>query len=252
MLELILSGAKGKMGRTVAELVGAQPDLKIVAGVDITRGEGDFPIYDSVYEIAQRADVIVDFSNPKALESLCGFAVERRIPMVIGTTGLDDIHKKLLRYSSEKIPVFVSHNMSLGVFLLVNLASRAAAVLGDFDIEIVERHHNQKIDAPSGTSLMIADAIKEVRKDAECVFGRADKSKRREKSEIGIHSIRAGNLVGEHRVIFGGEDETIELSHTVTSRKVLAAGALRAARFIVSQSPGYYSMPDLVKSLGGL
>lgn len=251
MLELILSGAKGKMGKTIAELVETQPDLKIAAGVDITRGEGVFPIYDSVYEIAERADVIVDFSNPKALGSLCGFALERQIPMVVGTTGLADVHKKMLADASKKIPVFVSHNMSLGVFLLVTLVRQAAAVLDDFDIEIVERHHNQKIDAPSGTSLMIADAIKEVRTDTEYVFGRADKNKKREKSEIGIHSIRAGNLVGEHRVIFGGEDETIELSHTVTSRKVLAAGALRAARFIVSQSPGYYSMADLVKSLGG-
>ncbi|MDI3481891.1 MAG: 4-hydroxy-tetrahydrodipicolinate reductase [Tepidanaerobacteraceae bacterium] len=252
MLELILSGAKGKMGRTVAELVEAQPDLKIAAGVDITRGEGAFPIYENVHEIKEKADVILDFSNPKALESLCGFAMERQIPLVVGTTGLNGIHKKMLQDASKKIPVFVSHNMSLGVFLLIALVRQVAAVLDDFDVEIVEMHHNQKIDAPSGTALMIADAVKEVRKDAEYVFGRADKNRRREKNEIGIHSIRAGNLVGEHRVIFGGEDETIELTHAITSRKVLAAGALRAARFIATQTPGYYSMADLVKSLGGL
>ncbi|MDN5302632.1 MAG: 4-hydroxy-tetrahydrodipicolinate reductase [Thermoanaerobacteraceae bacterium] len=250
MLEIILSGAKGKMGRAIAEMAGGHNDLKIVAGVDITGGEGDFPIYDSVFNITEKADVIVDFSNPKALNDLLRFASEKKTPIVVGTTGLTEEHKRMLENASESIPVFVSHNMSLGVFLLITLARQAAKVLTDSDIEIVERHHNQKIDAPSGTSLMIADAIKEVRKDAEFILGRADKSKKREKNEIGIHSIRAGNLVGEHRVIFGGEDETIELSHTVTSRKVLAAGALRAARFIVTQSPGYYTMADLVKSLG--
>lgn len=250
MLNLIISGARGKMGRAIAEIVKSRDDLKVVAGVDILREEKDFPIYDDVFKITEKADVIVDFSNPKVIKNLCTFAKEKQIPLVVGTTGLGDEHKKLLEDASEKIPVFVSHNMSLGVFLLVMLARKTAEVLNDFDVEIVERHHNQKIDAPSGTALMIADAIKEVRKDAEYVMNRADKNKKREKNEIGIHSIRAGNLVGEHRVIFGGEDETIELSHTVTSRKVLAAGALKAARFIVKQSPGYYNMYDLVASLG--
>jgi len=203
MLKLILSGAKGKMGRTVAELVKGQDDLKIVAGVDIAGEEGDFPIYDNVFKIKKKADVIVDFSNPKVLGNLCGFALDRQIPMVIGTTGLTEEHKEMLLDASKNIPVFVSHNMSLGVFLLVTLARQAAKVLCDSDIEIVERHHNQKIDAPSGTSLMIADALKEVRTDAAYILGRAEKSKKREKNEIGIHSIRAGNLVGEHRVIFG-------------------------------------------------
>lgn len=250
MLNLIISGARGKMGRAIAEIVKSRDDLKVVAGVDILREEKDFPIYDDVFKITEKADVIVDFSNPKVIKNLCTFAKEKQIPLVVGTTGLGDEHKKLLEDACEKIPVFVSHNMSLGVFLLVMLARKTAEVLNDFDVEIVERHHNQKIDAPSGTALMIADAIKEVRKDAEYVMSRADKNKKREKNEIGIHSIRAGNLVGEHRVIFGGEDETIELSHTVTSRKVLAAGALKAARFIIKQSPGDYNMYDLVASLG--
>ncbi|HHW01520.1 MAG TPA: 4-hydroxy-tetrahydrodipicolinate reductase [Thermoanaerobacterales bacterium] len=249
MLELIISGAKGKMGRNIAELARGRNDLKVIAGVDITPGEGDFPIYDSIFKINEKAHVIVDFSNPRGLGDLCQYARERQIPLVVGTTGFGDEHKKMLQETSKSIPVFVSHNMSLGVFLLVTLARQAARVLDDCDIEIVERHHNQKIDAPSGTALMIADAIKEVRQDAEYVFGRAEKNRKRQKNEIGIHSIRAGNLVGEHTVIFGGEDETIELSHTLTSRRVLAAGALRAAKFIAVQSPGYYTMADLVESM---
>ncbi|ADL07651.1 4-hydroxy-tetrahydrodipicolinate reductase [Thermosediminibacter oceani] len=249
MIKIILNGARGKMGRTIAELVEREEDMQIAAGVDTVAESGKFPIYDSIIKIEEKADVIVDFSNPRALENLCSYASSRKIPMVVGTTGFEESHKKMLVEVSKDVPVFVSHNMSLGVYVTVMLAKQAARILGDFDVEIVERHHNQKIDAPSGTALMIADAIKEVRNEAHYVYCRADRREKRDRNEIGIHSIRAGNLVGEHRVIFGGEDETIEISHLVTSRKVLAAGALKAARFIITQAPGYYTMADLVKSL---
>ncbi|MCG0274787.1 MAG: 4-hydroxy-tetrahydrodipicolinate reductase [Thermosediminibacteraceae bacterium] len=249
MIKIILNGARGKMGKTIAELVEAEKDIEIVAGVDVVEEKGKFPIYDSIFKIEDRADVIVDFSNPEAINNLCEYALSHRIPLVVGTTGLEEHHKKMLQDASKTVPVFVSQNMSLGVFLTVMLAQQAARVLSDFDVEIVERHHNQKIDAPSGTALMLADAIREVRNEADYVYCRADRREKRKKSEIGIHSIRAGNLVGEHRVIFGGEDETIEITHVVTSRKVLAKGALKAARFIVTRAPGYYTMADLVKSL---
>jgi 4-hydroxy-tetrahydrodipicolinate reductase len=249
MIKIILNGARGKMGRTIAELVKSQEDMEIIAGVDVVGEKGDFPIYDSIFKIEEKADVIVDFSNPQALDNLLRYALSHRVPVVTGTTGLEESHRLMLQDAAKTIPVFYSQNMSLGVFLMVMLSQKLARVLSDFDVEIVERHHNQKIDAPSGTAIMLAEAIKEVRSGAEFVYSRVEKRKKRDKNEIGIHSIRAGNLVGEHRVIFGGEDETIEISHVVTSRKVLAAGALKAARFIVEKAPGYYTMKDLVDSL---
>jgi len=246
VINIILNGANGKMGRTISEIVKGTDDLKIIAGVDKNPGSAEFPIFDNIFKITDRADVILDFSHPSALESLCSYAKERGISLVVGTTGLEEKHYEMLRELSKNVPVFVSSNMSVGVFLLVNLVKKAVEVLKDYDIEIVERHHNQKIDAPSGTALMIADAVKEIKEDCEYIYSRVDKRKKRDKNEIGIHSVRAGNLVGEHRVIIAGEDETIELIHTVTSRDVLARGALKAVRFIVSKAPGFYTMKDLV------
>lgn len=246
MINIILNGANGKMGRTISEIVKGTDDLKIIAGVDKNPGCAEFPIFDNIFKITDRADVILDFSHPSALESLCSYAKERGISLVVGTTGLEEKHYEMLRELSKNVPVFVSSNMSVGVFLLVNLVKKAVEVLKDYDVEIVERHHNQKIDAPSGTALMIADAVKEIKEDCEYIYSRVDKRKKRDKNEIGIHSVRAGNLVGEHRVIIAGEDETIELIHTVTSRAVLARGALKAVRFIVSKAPGFYTMKDLV------
>ncbi|KYO67843.1 4-hydroxy-tetrahydrodipicolinate reductase [Thermovenabulum gondwanense] len=246
MINIILSGANGKMGRTLREIIKESNDFKIVAGVDKNTEGGEFPIFDDIFKITVKANVILDFSHPTSIENLCRYAKEYGISLVIGTTGLEEKHYEMLKETSKLVPVFISSNMSLGVFLLVNLVKKAVEVLDDYDIEIIERHHNQKIDAPSGTALMIADAIKELKKDCEYVFSRVEKRRKRDKNEIGIHSIRAGNLVGEHRVLIAGEDETIELAHTVTSRKVLARGALKAVKFVVGNTPGYYTMKDLV------
>ncbi len=249
MIKVIISGAKGKMGRYIAELIKKREDMKVVAGADISSEDGDFTIYDSILKVPDKADVIIDFSNPAALGELCKYAVDKKIAMVIGTTGLNEEHWNIVKKASENIPIFISHNMSLGVFMLISLVKQAAAVLEGFDIEIIEKHHNQKIDAPSGTALMIADAIKEVRNEAEYVYGRAEKNKRRQKNEIGFHSIRGGSIVGEHDVILAGEDEIVEISHSVSSRKVFAAGAIKAAAFTVNQKPGYYTMKEMIDTL---
>jgi 4-hydroxy-tetrahydrodipicolinate reductase len=249
MTKIILSGAKGRMGRSIAQIAKERQDVQIVAGVDIISEEGEPTIYDDIYNIPQKADVILDFSSPKAAKSLCTYAVDKGIALVVGTTGLTEEHKQVLKEASKSVPVFVSHNMSLGVFLIINLAKQAAGVLREYDVEIIERHHNQKVDAPSGTALMIADAIKEVKEESHYVLGRSEKNKKRDKNEIGIHAIRAGNLVGEHSVIFGGKNEIIEITHVLSSREVLSAGALRAAKFAALQKPGYYSMHDLAESL---
>jgi len=249
MINVVVSGAKGKMGRTVTELIGHQEDMKVIGGYDTEYEEQEIVIYDDLYKIPHVPEVIVDFSHPSAIKKLTEYAAAKGTALVIGTTGLEEQHKEMIIQVSKKVPVFVSHNMCLGVFLLINLARQAAKVLQDFDIEIVEKHHNQKIDAPSGTALMIADSIKEVRKEADYVYSRANVRKKREKNEIGIHSIRGGSLVGEHAVLLIGEDETIEISHKLTSRKVLAAGAVNAIRFIARQKPGYYTMNDLVRNI---
>lgn len=251
ILDIIINGAIGKMGKAIYDIAkNSDNDINVVAGVDVKSGDSDIKIYDDIFNVSENADVIVDFSNPRAIESLSEFALKKRIPLVVGTTGLTDEHKYMLSKAAEDVAVFVSHNMCLGVFLIMNLARKAAKVLKDYDIEIVEKHHNQKIDAPSGTALMIADAIKKEKTDAEYVYSREDKYQKRDKNEIGIHSIRAGNIVGEHQVIFGGEDEVIEITHKLGSRKVLALGALRAAAFTVLQKPGLYNMEDLVRKLG--
>ncbi len=249
MIKVVVSGAGGKMGQAVTDLINTSDDIKVIGGFDLfAKGSENLKIYDDLYKIPEAPDVIIDFSNPSAIKNLTKYAVEKNAALVIGTTGLTDEHKEMLHNAAKSVPVFVSHNMCLGIALLSNITRQMTEVLTDHDIEIIEKHHNQKIDAPSGTALMIADSVKKVRKDAFYVYNRADVRKKRDKNEIGIHSIRGGNLVGEHTVLFIGEDETISISHNLTSRKVLASGALKAIRFTAAQKPGYYSMDDLVQS----
>jgi len=248
MIKVVVSGARGKMGKAVTELIRKEQDMEVIAGYDTCSEAGDIVVYNDLHKIPHIPDVIVDFSHPSAIRQLAEYAAMKGVALAVGTTGLGEEHKEMLLKTSQKVPVFVSHNMCLGVFLLMNLARQAAKVLGDFDIEIVEKHHNQKIDAPSGTALMIADGIKEIRQEADYIYCRADVRKKREKREIGIHSIRGGNIVGEHTVLLIGENETIELTHKITSRQVLAAGAVNVIRFIAQQKPGYYTMKDLVNA----
>ena len=249
MTNIILSGCNGKMGRVITRLVEQDDECKIVAGIDINDFcENDYPVFTDLSKCDVDADVIVDFSHPSAFSGLMSFAKERKMPIIVATTGLSDEQKAELFAAGKEIPVFFSANMSLGINLLVALSKKAAALLeGNFDIEIVEKHHNQKIDAPSGTALALADGISEVLKSTpEYVYDRHSVRKKRAQREIGIHSVRGGTIVGEHSVIFAGQDEVIELKHQATSKEVFAVGSIKAAKFMKEKAVGNYDMNDLI------
>lgn len=254
MAGILLSGCNGKMGKAVTANVAVTSGAEIIGGIDIyAESLYGYPVYASPAlipdEITKKADVIIDFSNPSALGGLLEYAVKNNIPAVICTTGLNDSQKLLLKSAAEKIPVFFSANMSLGVNLVCELAKKAAAVLGNtFDIEIVEMHHNQKIDAPSGTALMIADAVKdELEGDTKYEYDRHSKREKRTKNEIGIHAVRGGTITGEHEVIFAGHDEIIKISHSARSKELFATGAVNAAKFICGKEAGMYDMAAMLK-----
>ncbi len=251
MTKIILNGCNGKMGLAVSRLVAERNDCEIVAGVDLkTDVQREFPVFGNINEV-KNGDVIIDFSHPSCLGSLLEYAVTTKTPIVVATTGLSDADIENVKSASKAVPVFFTFNMSLGINLLVELSKTASKVLGDrFDIEIIEKHHNQKIDAPSGTAIMLANAINEVN-DGKYVYeyNRQAKREKRDAKEIGIHAIRGGNIVGEHEVIFAGHDEVISLSHSAGSKEVFAAGAVNAAVFISGNTPGLYDMKDLIASI---
>jgi 4-hydroxy-tetrahydrodipicolinate reductase len=251
MLKIIISGCNGYMGRTVAQIAAADEELDVVAGFDINSVKLDkFPVYADPMEFGGFADVIIDFSNPASLEGLLSFCTVKKLPVVICTTGHSDAQLELIQKTSSKVPIFKSGNMSLGINLLADLIKRACDVLGGaFDVEIVERHHRRKVDAPSGTALMLADAAASALPyDAEYVYERQSKREPRGKHEIGISSVRGGTIVGDHEVIFAGLDEVIEIKHTAYSRDVFAAGAVKAAKFLAKiKRPGLYDMQDVLK-----
>lgn len=250
MTKILLSGCCGRMGRFVAETIKNRKDCEIVAGIDIIDDSSiDFPIFGSYDEVNIKADVIIDFSNISLLPSLIDYATKTNTAVVLATTGLSDEQIKTVEDYSREIPVFFSYNMSMGVSLLCELCKTAAKVLGnDFDIEIVEAHHNQKLDAPSGTALMLADSIKEELPDVYYEYDRHSKRQKRNEKEIGIHAIRGGNIVGEHEVIFAGNDEIVKLSHSARSKAIFAQGAVNAAIFLNGKTPRIYNMKDLVNS----
>lgn len=249
MKRIILCGALGKMGRTIAQIVCERDDCEIVAGVDVGDGSAAFPVYSAPSKVTDEADVLIDFSHPSALGGILEFAVAKNMPVVLATTGYAPEQIALIHRAAERIPVFFSANMSLGVNLLSELAKIAARVLGSsFDIEIVEMHHNRKIDAPSGTALMLADAISSVLPEKpEYIYDRHDRHERRSKREIGLSAVRGGTIVGEHDILFCGTDEVLKLSHSAGSKAVFASGAVNAAVFMADQSAGLYTMHDLVK-----
>lgn len=253
MTGIILNGCCGKMGKAVYNQSLADDGVKIIAGVDIAvTPDMPFPCYSAwqsiPQEIIKSTGVIVDFSNPIALGGLLEFAVANSLPAVIATTGFNDAQVGLIKAASKRIPVFFTANMSLGVNLLAELAKKAARVLGgSFDIEIVEMHHNQKLDSPSGTALMLADAInEEFSGSLEYEYDRHTKREKRPRGEIGIHSIRGGTVTGEHQIIFAGHDEVITLSHSARSKELFATGALSAAVFIDGRQSGLYTMADIL------
>lgn len=248
MIKVILSGSGGKMGGFVAQTVNQSADLKIVAGVDKFNNNQPFPVYSEFQKLDISADVIIDFSNPALLDDMLDFAVSKNIPLVIATTGYSEAQIEKIKNYALKIPIFFTFNMSLGVNLICSLAKKAAAILGnDFDVEIIEKHHNLKIDAPSGTAIMLANAVNSVFDSSLTYeYDRHSKREKRQKNEIGIHSVRGGTIVGEHDVIFAGHDEVITISHSAQSKEVFATGAVRAARFIAGKSAGLYDMNSIL------
>lgn len=247
--KILISGASGKMGHAVAAAIAGRTDCIAVCGIDIQTAQySDFPIYDSFAALNEKPDVIIDFSNPAVLDSLLSYCLTNGVPAVLATTGYSEEQIAKIRKAAENIPIFFSFNMSLGINLLVQLAKKSTSILGgQFDIEIVEKHHNQKIDAPSGTALMLADAINESLGDTcHYVYDRHSKRQKREKNEIGLHAIRGGTIVGEHDIIFAGHDEVITLSHSAASKEVFAVGAVNAAVFLAAQKPGMYDMSAMM------
>ncbi len=250
MLKVLISGCNGHMGQVVVQLCRETEDVEIAAGFDLLGQENeDFPVFSAPSAYPGSADVLIDFSAPAALPSLLEFGLKRKVPLVLATTGYSPAQLEQIDAAAREIPVFRSGNMSLGINVLAGLVKKAAAALGeDFDVEIVERHHRRKVDAPSGTALLLADAVGEALPyEPEYVYERQSVRKPRGRQEIGISSVRGGNIVGDHEVIFAGRSEVIELKHSAMSREVFAEGALRAARFLAEvKAPGLYSMTDLV------
>jgi len=251
MLKLVINGCNGKMGHVLVETAEKDPGVIVVAGVDknIENYKNKFPVYSSISEFEGSADVLLDFSRPEAIQPLLEYAVNTKTPLIVATTGIEGEDLQHIRKAAEHIPVFVSANMSLGVLVMVEISKLAASILGEnFDIEIVDFHHNEKVDAPSGTALMLADAINtQLDEDKHYVYGRNAEHGRRKPDEIGIHALRGGTYPGEHRVIFAGLDEVVEIRHLALSRKIFALGAIKAAKFIASQKEGLYNMEHLIK-----
>jgi 4-hydroxy-tetrahydrodipicolinate reductase len=252
MINIVLSGCNGKMGHAISRLVSKDDLVNITCGIDInTDAHFLYPVISSPSEFTLNADVIIDFSNSAALEGILNLAKSKKIPVVICTTGLSSSQVETIKETSKEVAVFYSANMSIGVNLIIDLVKKATKALnGEFDIEIIEKHHNQKLDAPSGTALAIADAISDTL-NGECqyVYDRHSSRKKRTSTEIGIHAIRGGNIIGEHEILFCGSDEVISIGHSAASREVFAVGAIRAAKYVSSLSPGLYNMSSMLNSL---
>ncbi len=255
MINIILNGACGHMGHVVADIAAADPSVKIAAGVDaFGSAYADFPVYASFSEIREEADVIIDFSTAKAVDGLLAYGREKGIPMVICTTGLSEEQVAAIKEVSGKVAVLRSGNMSLGVNLLVRLLKDAAKTLcpNGFEPEVIEMHHNRKLDAPSGTAVMLADAVNEAGDGRyKYVYDRSERRQKRDPQEIGISSIRGGTIVGVHDVLFAGQDEVIEFKHTAYSRAIFAKGAVSAAAFLAGRAPGLYDMSHVIDSQMG-
>ncbi len=249
MIRILLNGCNGKMGQAVTRSCMYSDTISIVAGVDAAiKTDGSYPVYTDPYQVKEKVDIIIDFSHPLALEGILNYAVEKSLPIVIATTGHSEVQKNFIINASNSIPVLLSANMSLGINLMLDLVKRAAKMLhGSFDIEIIEKHHNQKIDSPSGTALTIADAVNAALPGNEMkyVYDRHSSMQKRTRDEIGIHSIRGGTITGEHTIIFAGNDEMIEIKHTAVSKDLFAEGAIKAAAFLYGKNPGYYKMQDI-------
>ena len=247
MIKILINGCNGKMGQVVSELAKKDEEIEIVGGFDISKRDDVYPVFTKIEEINVKPDVIIDFSIPIATFNILEFALKTNTPVVIATTGFSDEENKRIEEYSKKIAIFKSANMSFDVTMMKNLLKQIAPKLEGTDIEITEVHHNRKIDSPSGTAQMFADSINEALDNKyHCEYNRHEKHEKRDKYEIGMNSIRGGNIVGEHIVQFFGEFETFEIRHTSYSRNVFAEGALKAVKYIYGKQQGLYNMDDIV------
>ena len=250
MVRIIMHGCNGKMGQVITGLVADDPNAQIVAGIDIADNrDNGYPVFTDIKKCDVAADVIVDFAAAAAVDALLDYSVEKQIPVVLCTTGLSDEQLARVKESSKKVAILKSANMSLGINTLMKLLKDAANVFAPagYDIEIVEKHHNQKVDAPSGTAIALADSINEARGgEYEYVYDRSQVRKKRDKKEIGISAVRGGTIVGEHEVIFAGIDEVIEFKHTAYSKAIFGKGAVEAAKFLAGKPAGRYDMSDVI------
>lgn len=248
MINILISGANGKMGKKVKEAAFSFDNVKVVCGVDLIENfdNKDFPIYSNFNNVKEKIDVIIDFSAPSNLDNILNYISGKDIKAVLCATGYTDEMVAKIKNASKKNAIFRSSNMSLGVNVLIDVVKSACKNLYGFDIEIIEKHHNQKKDAPSGTALMLADAIKQENKEKFYTYGREGIVGARDKNEIGIHAIRGGNIVGEHQVIFAGNDETLTFTHQATDRGVFANGAIKASMYISNKNNGLFDMSDMI------
>ena len=247
MLNIFVNGCNGKMGNVVCELITENENMQVIGGFDkVSYSDSKFPIFTDVNSINIKPDVIIDFSLPVATLSILNYAKTNKVPVVIATTGFTAEEQDIINDSSKVIPIFQSANMSFDIMVMKKLVAWLAPLMKNTDIEIIESHHNRKVDSPSGTAQMLADTINNALDNKlHCEYNRHDKHEKRDKNEIGMSSIRGGNIVGEHTVQFIGNFETFEIKHTSYSRNVFAEGALKASEFIVNQQPGLYSMEDM-------
>lgn len=246
MVNVLISGISGRMGQKVLESCEKASDLTVVCGVDLFKKDLSVPVYTDFNEVKESVDVVIDFSNKLNLDNVLSFLEKTNANAVLCTTGYNEADLKKIDEISKKVAIFRSGNMSLGINVLIELVKTASKSLTGFDIEIIEKHHNQKLDAPSGTALMLADGVKEVLSEKYYTYGREGMCGKRDANEIGIHAIRGGNIVGEHDVIFAGQNETITLSHQASDRGVFAEGAVKAASYIATKKCGIFNMSDLL------
>ena len=246
-MKVIINGYSGTMGRVLTKCVAYDEELELVAGISPKHHDVDgFNTYSSFADVKEDSDVVIDFSNPLALDGILEYCLKTKTPVVLATTGYNDEEMEKIHEAAKQIPVFLSFNMSLGVNILLKLVKEAAKNLANFDIEIIEKHHNKKVDSPSGTAVMIANAVKEIREQSEFIYGRHGRTGKRQQNEVGIHAVRGGTIVGEHSAIFAGNDEILEINHSARSKNVFAEGAIAAAKYLVNQEPGFYNMDDML------
>ncbi len=247
-MNILIHGALGRMGKNVFEAVKNDSDLVGLCGVDRTEdfSNPDFPVFDCFEKVSKKADVIIDFSHCSSLDSVLSYALKTKTPAVLCSTGYTESDIEKIKEASKQVALFRSANMSLGINVLLDLVKNTARALLGYDVEIIEKHHNQKVDAPSGTALMLAEAVKQADKQKYFTYGREGQVGKRDKNEVGIHAIRGGNIVGEHDVVFAGENETITIHHQITDRKVFALGAIEAAKFLSKKQSGLYDMKNVI------